>query len=105
MSWDKRKLENAIFARADWLNTAVEGIEGTFIYDGADECLQLMVCVYNAFFEEENRTFLMETGETSSSFWSDFCAQQIYPSLPLVRAFGVPFFEVDLDMELFLAGQ
>ncbi len=104
MVWNKIELENAIFARAAGLGAAVDGVQGTLVAEGNDVCLHLLICVYNAFFETENRAFWEESWEGGKcGFWENFCAQQRYPPLPLKRAFDVPFFAIDTEAELFLS--
>lgn len=56
----KIDLENRIFALAAWSGARVDGVCGVLRTDDKEIRLQLLVCVYNAFFGAENRAFCAE---------------------------------------------
>lgn len=96
----KTDLENIIFARAAHVRAEVYGKRGELAAASGDVCLQVMLCVYNAFFAEENRAFLGPDGAEEAALWRLFAAER-RGLPPLVRAYGVPFFKRDFWAELF----
>lgn len=101
-SAQKIDLENRIFARADVLGAAVESVRGELASARGDACLQVMLSVYNAFFADENRTFLdAEEGDDCDQLWREFERERV--CLPgLVHRPEVPFFMKDFTAELWL---
>lgn len=101
-SAQKTDLENRIFARADLLGAAVESVRGELASARGDACLQVMLSVYNAFFADENRTFLgAEEADDYDELWREFERERV--CLPgLVYRPGVPFFIKDFAAELCL---
>lgn len=101
---DKTDLENAVFFRAAQRGEDVYGVQGKWVYAGADACLRQLVRIYNQLFEEENYRFWAESeGTAQGEWWHFFKLQQAYPPYPLYRAYRVPFFAKDEVLELFLA--
>ena len=99
--YTKTDLENFIFARAARVHATVDGVRGELVSPAGDACLQVLICVYNAFFTADNRQFLQEESAPEPAFWRVFAAA--YHPPPLARACGVPFFRQDFEAELFWA--
>ena len=99
--YTKTDLENFIFARAARVHATVDGVRGELVSPAGDACLQVLICVYNAFFTADNRQFLQEEPAPEPAFWRVFAAA--YHPPPLARACGVPFFRQDFEAGLFWA--
>lgn len=71
--YTKTDLENFIFARAARVHATVDGVRGELVSPAGDACLQVLICVYNAFFAADNRQFLQEESAPEPRFLAGVC--------------------------------
>ena len=71
----KIDLENGIFFRAALLNARIDAARGGLSCSAPDARLQVMLCVYNAFFSEENRHLYVEDEAEWRHWWSNYKKQ------------------------------
>ncbi|MDD6153674.1 MAG: hypothetical protein PUC11_07010 [Elusimicrobia bacterium] len=71
----KIDLENGIFFRAARLNVRIDACRGELFCAAPDVRLQVMLCVYNAFFLEENRRLCAEEAPEWLNWWKSYKKQ------------------------------
>lgn len=65
----KIDLENGIFFRAARLQVRIDACRGELFCAAPDARLQVMLCVYNAFFAEENRRLCGDDAAAWRCWW------------------------------------
>lgn len=68
----KIDLENGIFFRAARLHVRIDACRGELFCAAPDARLQVMLCVYNAFFSEENRRLCAEDAAEWRRWWNSY---------------------------------
>ena len=71
----KIDLENGIFFRAARLNARINARWGELFCAAPDARLQVMLCVYNAFFAEENRLLFGDDAAEWRCWWTNYKKQ------------------------------